>query len=208
MGYDMYTVQPADEAEKTAVAAAQARVRDLPHPFTVPEGEERDAAGKAWEDAWRALNLAEKSYFRLNITGMGRCCGFMDEVGMITGEDAPGFPTPDEYGLDEWPDDPADYEGDERKAAEAKLTPSSRKFLNDCQATTDYEPQPVNGIPVGKFSSNDGWLVTPAQCRAAVDKWKTAPLTAQRDIEAQADWWPSWIAFLDHAAERGGFRVH
>lgn len=208
MGYDMHTVQPADDAEREAVQAAQAHVRSLPSPFRMPEGEERDAAQKAWDEAWAAYDRAQKSYFRLNIWGMSRCCDLMAHAGMLTGDQAPRFPTPDEYGLQEWPDDPADYDGEERKAAEEKLTDAGRSFIDACQAVTDFESEPVAGIPIGKFSSNDGWLVTPRQCEAALAQWAAAPVATRVQIEGEAEWWPNWIAFLQHAKDRGGFRVH
>lgn len=208
MGYDMTIVQERDQAEQDAIAAAHAHINTLTRPFDIPEGEERDAAEAAWNEAWKALDRADRSYFRLNIWGMSRCRDLMDVLGMLTGEDAPRFPTPDEYGLTELPDDPEDYEGKERKAAEAKLGLAGRRFIDGCQAVTDYEPQPVKGIPVGKFGSNDGWLVTPAQCEAALDQWKAQPLAAQRKAEATAEWWPNWIAFLAYAKDRGGFRVY
>jgi hypothetical protein len=207
MGYDMTTEQPADPAEAAAVAAAYAKTRTLTSPSTLPEGPERDAAEKAWRDAWAAYDAAQLSYFRLNIWGMSRCADTMSALGMLTGEPHPSWPQLDAYGLDDYPDDPEDYEGEERAEKTRQLTPSGRKYLDDAQAVVDYEPQPVNGIPAHKFGSNDGWLVTPSQCAAALAVWEKTPAEQRAAVEARHEWWPRWVAFLAHSKDRGGFRV-
>lgn len=197
MGYDMYIVQEADQAEKDAKAAALAKAQALPQPWKMPTGEERDAAKAASQKAWNAYDQAYRSYFRLNIFGMGRCCGVMDRLGMLTPEDTPSFPDLDGHGLTEWPE-----------RGEEGLSDAEKAFLAACDAVTDYEPQPVKGIPQGKFGTNDGWLVTPAQCSAAVATYRALPEETRAATEAEIEWWARWVAFLDYASGRGGFRVH
>jgi hypothetical protein len=136
VGYDMYIVQEADQAEKDALAAARAHCRSLASPWELPEGPERDAAQQAVNAAFKAADAAERSYFRLNIFGMSRYCGFMDKLGMLSGEDSPAFPRPEDHGLTEWPESDSDT-----------LTDAEKAFLAACEAVTDYEPQPVTGIP-------------------------------------------------------------
>lgn len=206
MGYDMIIVQERDQAEKDASAAARKHAETIPTPYGLPAGPERVAAAAALRGAWEAYDRANRSCFRLNIWGMSRCCELMDRLGMLTSENAPRFPSPSEYNLDEWPEDPADYEGEERAAAEA--ADNGRRFLAAVQAVTDYEPQPVRGIPAVKFSTNDGWLVTPAQCEAALAAYEAAPAAVRGAVEAEATWWPRWIAFLSYAKDRGGFCVN
>jgi hypothetical protein len=77
------------------------------------------------------------------------------------------------------------------------------------EGDTDAEPQPVLGIPRHKFSSNDGWLVTPAQIAAALDIYRsrTAEEVAAVMEPKDRDIWGKWIDFLDYAKDRGGFRV-
>jgi hypothetical protein len=208
MGYDMTIAQERDQAEKDAIAAARKHIDTLTSPHKAPEGEERDAAEKAWKEAWQAYDNADRSYFRLNIWGMGRCRTAMDHLGMVTDEDAPNFPTPEDFGLSEYPEDPVDYDGDERAAMDAKLTDADRQFLAAVKAVTDFEPEPVRGIPIGKFGSNDGWLVTPRQIEAALKTWHGWPEHVRADTEAELAWWPEWIAFLTYAQGRGGFRVY
>lgn len=207
MGYDMTIVQERDQAEKDAIAAAAAHVKTLPSPHSLPEGEEREAAEKAWKAGWKAYDEADRSYFRLNIWGMSHCRDVMASLGMLTEDEAPAYPTLDEFGLTDYPDDPADYEGEERAKAEAELTDGGRKYIAAVEAALAFEPVPVRGIPVGKFCSNDGWLVTPAQCEAALAAWHAQPDATRARIEGEIEWWASWIAYLTYAKNRGGFRV-
>lgn len=208
MGYDMTIVQERDQTEQDAIAAAHAHIATLARPFGIPEGEERDTAQAAWEEAYDALRRADRSYFRLNIWGMSRCCDAMDALGMVTAERAPRWPSPEEFGLDEYPDNPADYEGDERAELEAALTDGGRNFLAAAEAAIGFEPEPVRGIPIGKFDSNDGWLVTPRQIEAALKAWRGQPQQVRERTEAEYQWWPGWVAFLAYAQGRCGFRVY
>lgn len=209
MGYDMYTVQEADADEKAAIEAADAHRRGLISPHTLPEGsDERAAAEKAWADAWAASDAAHKSYFRLNVWGMSVCVELMEKAGMVTSQGKLLWPELSNYGLTEYPDDPEYYDGHERAEIEAKLTEQGRAFLQASKAVIEYEPQPVAGIPAHKFWSNDGWLVTPKQCEAALSAWEAAAPELRASIEAEREWWPGWIEFLTHSKDRGGFRVH
>lgn len=207
MGYDMTIVQERDQAEKDAIAAAAKHIKTLASPHSVPEGEERAAAEKAWKEGWDAYDKADRSYFRLNVRGMSRCCDLMATLGMLTFEEAPDFPRLEEFGLTDYPEDPADYDGEEREKAEKELTDGGRRYLDAIEAALAFEPVPVRGIPVGKFSSNDGWLVTPAQCEAALSAWQAQPEAARTHVTGGIEWWDSWIAYLTYAKDRGGFRV-
>jgi hypothetical protein len=101
------------------------------------------------------------------------------------------------------------------------------------EAMTDFEGS-GRGIPHCKLSSNDGWFVTPAECRAVADgisakKNQVEPLVAAAlvdyaEYEAKfnkttvqpvtntmaRDWSETVFAFGDYcarAAAKGGFRV-
>ncbi|MEU7381516.1 hypothetical protein AB0A91_16240 [Streptomyces sp. NPDC042207] len=208
MGYDMTIVQERDQAERDAIAAAQKHVNSLTSPYSLPEGEERDAAEKTWKDAWKAYDAADRSYFRLNIWAMSCCCDVMASLGMLTPEEAPSFPRLEEFGITDYPEDPADYDGEERAKAEAELTDGGRQYLAAVKAALAFEPVPVRGIPAGKFSSNDGWLVTPAQCEAALAAWRAQPDAVRARVEGEIEWWARWVAYLTYAQGRGGFRVY
>jgi hypothetical protein len=127
----------------------------------------------------RVEDAPDPNYFRLNIWGMSRFGGAMSALGMID-ENASlrvGFP-----------------EGDDPDA------------LESCLAQREATPA---GIPAYKFSSNDGWLVLPEEIRPALDLYRALNEPEKR-VEAagvELDYWREWLAFLDRAAERGGFRV-
>ncbi|MFG2763116.1 hypothetical protein [Streptomyces rubiginosohelvolus] len=198
MGYDMYTVKEADATEQAAVRAAQEICSNLTFPWTLQEGTpERKAAEQAHREAFDNLRAVEKSYFRLNIRGMSTCLDWMDVLGMLTDEAAPEWPELSAFGLDDWPDSDDD-----------DLSDADHRYLAASAAVLAHEPQPVTGVPAYKFGSNDGWLVTPAQCAAALEAWEKAPAARRADVESGCEWWPSWIAFLAHSKDRGGFRVH
>jgi hypothetical protein len=120
----------------------------------------------------------DENYFRLNIWGMARFGEQMDRLGMID-------PLASQTILFTENDDEA----------------ANERVLTQCAA------KPI-GIPGYKLSSNDGWLVLPEEIRAALVAYRAlpAPESAIRG-QVDLDYWRSWIAFLERAAERGGFRV-
>jgi hypothetical protein len=167
-----------------------------------------------------AVREAERSYFRLNGLGMGRWCDLMERLGMAFEDDPhPPFPDAGDFGTDwddvEAADYPEDHEGyqwtDERLRAALKY----REAVNAVLAFHGKADTP--GIPLHKFSSNDGWIVLPVECEAAVRTWRE--LVASEGDEAvvnlvgnvlgegNMDYWLEWIAYLAGAARRDGFMV-
>lgn len=207
MGYDMYTVQGPDDAEREAIAAAQKHIATLIRPFDLPEGDKRTAAETAWADAWKARDAAERSYFRLNVWGMSAAVELMHGMGLLSDVPNPEWPKLADFGLEDWPDDPEDCDGDERTAAEAKLTDRQRAFLAASNATRDHDSG-TDCIPADKFCSNDGWLVTPRQIETTLNAYRFVKEQDKAEAAKARPWWPLWIAWLGHAQERGGFRVH
>jgi len=69
--------------------------------------------------------------------------------------------------------------------------------------------EPVTGMPIRKFCSNDDWLVHPEEIRAALAKAKRERIVKEQDWpEAEANvFWGEWLDWLAKAAEYGGFRV-
>lgn len=202
MGYDMHIVQEKDQEEKDAIVAADAVL------VALNQDPDLDVTDPARNTALTAYRQANRSYFRLNNAGMSYCREAMAQLGMVTNQDMPAFPRLEDFNLSEYPDNPADYDGEERAAVEATLTDTEKKFRIALRTVTDYEPQPVIGIPVKKLRSNDGWLVTPAQCAAAIERWEAVSKPDQATFEAKFMWWGRWIAFLSYAKDRGGFHVH
>jgi len=137
--------------------------------------------------------------FRLNIFGMARFADYMAERGMIfeAGQHPP-FP---EGGWDahyrlRWPEDykdePTTLSDEQIKALAAQVD----------EVLAWHGPE-VPGIPAHKFGSNDGWIVTPAECEAAWRLGKDQP--APPDHE---EYWAKWLDYLHRAASNGGFEVH
>lgn len=94
-------------------------------------------------------------FFRLNVFGMGQYKEAMHALGMLHWSTGPGY--------NEWPDlggNPTEQQW--RKHAEACLP-----------VLRDHRGGPP-GIPSHKLSSNDGWIVTPEECTAAVQAYERA----------------------------------
>ncbi|KOG53140.1 hypothetical protein ADK76_28925 [Streptomyces griseoflavus] len=203
MGYDMYIEHP-PENEETAYQAASsafhAAVRDrdalrLPHDHL-----SYTTAQARVEETYAAMEAVHTSYFRLNIWGMGEARSAMETLGMLTQLAPPPTPNPQDYGTTA--DELWDYGLDDEGAPE-----TVRAFRAATQVVVDSSAEHPTGIPAYKFSSNDGWLVTPAEIDAALGWWAVAPRKIQREITTQLDWWPEWIRYLRRARDGGGFRV-
>ena len=83
------------------------------------------------------------------------------------------------------------------------------------EAKVDFHAFAANGgdfnIPIMKLSSNDGWVVHPAEIRAALATNDVLRPITQEEL-GDPDWWDlerweRWLTFLRGAAEHGGFEV-
>lgn len=245
-GYDMHW-RRVDEAEKAAVAefrvlftaACDARKALPPEEagrFNRAKAEELGdwdaneaydgrtarfgAAQDQIEAASEAMRLAEKSYFRLNISGMSRFVQLMGDLGMAF-EDMPkpAWPKAEDFDLTDeqsWAfEDPEEYPEvkltDEQRAAAEKLRAEKIRVLSF------HGMADTPGIPFHKFSTNDGWIVLPAECRAAASIWarycdeqggEDKALVSIEGRVWRTSFWLEWIAFLAGAAKHDGFEVH
>lgn len=67
----------------------------------------------------------------------------------------------------------------------------------------------VPGIESIKFSSNDGWWVTPEECRTAVAAWSAHPKERRQEtVDKLGDYWLLWIEYIHNGALGNGFSVH
>ena len=170
----------------------------------------------------RAMYAAEKSYFRLNISGMGAVCSLMAKVGMAFDDPTfPGrFPQAEEFGTDDdhgWAlRDPEDYPDVTFTDEEAVAAARYQEAVN---AHLDWHGTEQPGIPLHKFSSNDGWHVLPAEADAAVRIWQqfvagNGEETAANLVNntlwegAMGDHWARWLTYLAGAVRHDGFEVH
>jgi|ERR1035438_794231 hypothetical protein len=243
MGYDMRWLR-ADGSEKAAVVAASevfqaaCNARDaLPEgakgQFNLKRAKEAGdwdspdaydgqtadyrAAQEKVHVAYAALGDAEKSYFRLNIFGMGRYRDLMERLGMAF-EDAPHptWPEAEDYGLTKeqaWAaTDPAEY-------PDVTLTPeqqeAGRKYAAEQDRILRWHGKEIPGIPLHKFGSNDGWVVLPAEAEAAVRIWAEfvkvngdeKSLALVTESVTDTGYWLKWIAYLMGAVTHDGFAV-
>lgn len=88
-------------------------------------------------------------------------------------------------------------------------------FRAACDAHRRAHPPGGTTIPLGKFGTNDGWLVTPAEALEALSAYY-ARSEAERGVilarhgfnERGRDYWQEWINFIDLSTKHGGFEVH
>lgn len=158
-----------------------------------------------WKD-----RAEEGSYFRLNMWEMGVYADAMDQLGVLA----------DGYTMDDapkWPDYPDGYFEWKYEEEGVEFTPEQiaafQKVTEQTDARCSWSPAGVLGIPAHKFGTNDGWLVTPDECRWVSSKLSTAKpddITAALEKAGVNDreYWDSWVKWIGDAADHGGFEVH
>lgn len=189
-------------------------------------------AQAAVDAAYAEIHKTDRSYFRLNIRGMGRYTHAMSLLGMAytdSHEDRPDWPdwsvlTDDEHDLVRDLADTIRQEtarqgfsdhtpGTELATVDDKpVRPELVEHVKAQLAVTLWTPDPDKGIYLGKFSSNDDWWVTPAEIRAALKKYRSldgarvSAVLEMAGIQGQ-DYWMQWIQYLMYAEQHGGFIV-
>jgi hypothetical protein len=141
----------------------------------------------------------DKDYFRANIWGMGILRGAM-KAGNVMDLD---------HDNPEWPD----------------LEQSENETEGDYQARCDEAHEPIRSfrstnpklVPIGKFCSNDGWVIVPEECNLiadALDKVNSfhyKPFMGNEEfIEAGSEnmiYVKEFAEYCRHAAKHGGFNV-
>ncbi len=230
MGYDMSTVIT-PEGETRAVDRARtafyeacnerdALPADDPHRIIAQEKVDRLS---------ETLRKTERSYFRLNIWGMGRYRDAMLALGMAyeSAEDPsrawPEFPRQTrrieliaEAFIEEM--DPSEYlakygDTDEQRepACDDELA-LVRAYNDQTEMLRKEHPAGGDTIPLHKLCSNDDWLVTPDECLNALAAWYRATAGERDDALTSVgiedlEYWASWLDFLQLAAHCDGFEV-
>ncbi|MGO1230651.1 hypothetical protein [Glutamicibacter arilaitensis] len=195
MGYDMRirgTIDT-DEARARRAASAQREAFWQAHQAALssPAHADHERLRAEYEDHWGKVSaIPDPSYFRLNIGGMGLYMQTMLELGMAHASAAPKI---------EWPSYPDDE--DDAEAMDAFWA------LKDERTGQHLTTDPT--IPSHKlYGTNDGWHVTPAEIRAALNAWDSRPSSETVNEITQTEYWGKWIDYLRLAADSGGFRVH
>jgi hypothetical protein len=196
----MYWVEP-EEADVAAYDAAHAEF--------LAAVKRRDQEGGSQEDveaAYRKMSRDERHYFRLNMGGMGVTREIMDKLGMVFWEGEIGnFPRVEDYDIT-WDDVEVLEEGGDA------LAPDVRERVDKYVAAKDdhlaYHGPEIPGIPGWKLCSNDGWVVTPAECLAVAKIWSEVTDEAKVAVRANISWFDEWMQWVHDAATHGGFKVY
>jgi hypothetical protein len=206
----------ADEQVDAAVRERDALGRD--YQALPQDAEVRQVAQQKVMEAFDHADQFNLNYFRLNIWGMGRCRRAMQEAGMVydsSYSEIPDFP-------DYTPPNAVEGGTDALRAAEEEYEKEHEKASHVVQV---FHPDGSDLIPIHKLCDNSGWHVTEEECAAAVKAWREYDVERSKsgqlavidedgneedsaEATFAAEWWPQWIAFLDRAATRGGFRVY
>ncbi|MEV7177433.1 hypothetical protein [Kitasatospora sp. NPDC093679] len=138
--------------------------------------------------------------FRFDMSSMGPALRAMDRLGMLSyGHEPPAWPKSADFGLTS-----ADFVG----AADGRVSETMRTYEAACRAVAAWHAEPPTGIPDHKIGgTNDGWIVTPAEIRAALAALAAQPEEAKAGTFAEHPRWDEWIDYLTRAAAHGGFRV-
>jgi len=120
-----------------------------------------------------------------------------------------------------WPEFPApgafELTSDDLQAASRSPEVQARydRFRVAHDEVTRREAIQDGKVALYKWSSNDGWWVTPAECRLVADKVKAAAPrivaeyfpTENLDADAARAWVDRWVAYHELGAANGGYRV-
>lgn len=199
IGYDMTVVNKDPEEDGLFLAVEfdfreKVRTRyDRPRQAT-----EWLALQEAIESSLWELEKAEASAFCLSVWEMSLARTLMDDLGMLDMTvTTPGNLSPERYGVTA-----EMQEIDFDEFPEPLMPVELRAYRAVRTKALDGAVEAPQGIPFYKLGSNDGWLVTPEEIRAAL---AACPDAAGKYPEIE--WWKPWVEYLAYAAEHGGFRV-
>ncbi len=153
-------------------------------------------------------------YFRLNISGMGRFCHAMHELGMLYASGSPAA----------WPTAPSqrikelayDLDSGEEPDGTPEELAQARAYAEAIRKHLAAHPFDGDVIPSHKFSTNDGWIVTPDEIKAALAEYDSIDAeTATRRLTQtvftqpnELEYWFRWIVYLRRAVDYEGFEVY
>jgi hypothetical protein len=169
-------------------------------------------------------------YFRLNIWGMGEYRKRLWEDDMLV-DVGSKWPDATEFGVAEhdengytrffpWVDELYEYtDGSDinHEDVPEHITDAQVQAFENYQAAENsvrfdsYQDEP-EGIPVYKLGSNDGWLVTPDEIRAAfknkdIDELRLAKEQADYEKDDDESYWLAFLIWMYESIDEGGFRV-
>ena len=132
-----------------------------------------------------------ETYFRLNIWGMTWVRYWFDKFDLLA--------TNVEHGP--WPDEPGGEYVEEEEAAPG--TEWAEFYAAQRVVLAEHPNHDDPALPYYKLCSNDGWIVTPAECVALVATWRD-----RGGLESDApDYVQEFVAWID-SVSRYGFEVN
>lgn len=164
----------------------------------------------------------DSGYFRLNVWAMDRYRGAMRQLGMIYSTDSSqaAWPEwnryPDDRQRQDWfeaANEHHEYDEVLPDGIPDDILAESRAYIAASMSARRYHPGGGNVIPSHKFESNDGWIVTPDEIRAALAAYeaeqnRNETLSELASAGSARDYWDSWIDYLRRAVDFGGFAVN
>jgi hypothetical protein len=145
----------------------------------------------------------EPSYFQATVRGMGWLVEQMRDLGMVWVASPPSgqLPIPDRL--------LTDVEWDAIRNRVPLEAEDARAYAETLTTHLAAHPGGCPGIPLYKvYSTNDGWIVTPAEITAALARYNVCGRDPNYGgHEGWVVYWRQWIAFLRGAATHDGFTV-
>lgn len=161
-----------------------------------PEVDWENEASRENYEAW-----CDRNYFRRNVWGMEHLRDAMVQLGMaFTDFDVmPDFPDAEAWGVrfNEWKNADGKWES-------GYVGTRSKEYEAEIERVLRFHGPEIPGIPMHKFCSNDGWIVTREECQAALGLYEFALRDGKGHPDAFGD---DFIPFLRQAARHKGFEV-
>lgn len=143
--------------------------------------------------------LVSKDDFHTNIWGMGRLRELMDQANVL--DCFSNHP--------DWPDSSKAYEADWDEKH-----PDVIKYEEQADEIRSSLSPEEGKVPIYKFGSNDGWVVTPEGCYMIaeavsryLDENPEYGLPTEIDSHEHRSFYKEWAEFNRKAAELGGYKV-
>lgn len=177
------------------------------------------AAVDAAHEAYRAMYAAEKSYFRIGQFSMGRWVDVMLDIGMaFDDEEPPPWPQIEAYGTNWDHVEAVRYPDADAEPLDAEARERAERYQAECDRVLSWHGKTdTPGIPAHKFSSNDGWIVLPAECQAALKIYAAkleeigpeamGNLLVNTIGEGAVRRFNDWLDFIAGASKHDGFEV-
>jgi hypothetical protein len=159
-------------------------------------------------------------YYRFNTRGMAMTMGVFEWADVLHWEGRPTLPTLASSGMH---DDRARAaiaavrgHGDpDERLTDAELA-AARELLRAHDEAVSRDSLRDGRVGAWKFASNDGWLVTPDECRAIAARLRAHAEVIASDFFPDAGipykdglkWVLGFARYNEIAAEHGGYRVH